>query len=142
MKAETKCSLQINPLRNITRTFHRSELAMVYGYDLPAQYIQVCAVGMMCVCVCVCVCVQTGWCRNSAWAAHVSTVRNAVSSEKTRNRMNSPLQTETAGGGGVWNHITNHLTIGRSRDTERGRALQHTTHALVPHWPLPPTWAE
>ena len=56
MKAETKCSLRINPLRNITRTFHLSELAMVYGYDLPAQYIQVCAVGMMCVCVCVCVC--------------------------------------------------------------------------------------
>ena len=34
-------------------------------------------------------------------AAHVSTVRNAVSSEKTRKRMNSPLKTETGGKGGI-----------------------------------------
>ena len=87
--------------------------------------------------VCVCVCVQTAWGLHSAWAAHVSTVRNAVSSEKTRNRMNSPLQTETAGGGESMasHHITNHLTTGRSRDTGRGRTT-------ATHWPLPPTWAE
>ena len=105
----------------ITQTWHLSEV--VDMTSLP-NVTGVCG-GHICVqCVwCVCVCVQTAWCQHSAWTAHVSTVRNAVSSEKTRNRMNSPLQTETAGGGESMasHHITNHLTTGRSRDTGRGR---------------------